>query len=170
MGITKQVASIPSYRPASSAGLTSCAKRITPTLTPYLTPILIQNSKCHEKQEHLGTNPEGHCGCNHRSPDRHYDYKLHGLRPALNSSPKGEDGRGLSAWAAAQSHSNRNLLITLRPQSPTRGCGFFCYTLEGKVTSFIMEYRVLRYKSLRRRGCGGCNPGHRAGRDACGRW
>ena len=83
MGITKQVASIPSYRPASSAGLTSCAKRITPTLTPYLTPILIQNSKCHEKQEHLGTDPEGHRSSHYGSPDRNYNYKLYGHGASL---------------------------------------------------------------------------------------
>ena len=94
MGITKQVASIPSYRPASSAGLTSCAKRITPTLTPYLTPILIQNSKCHEKQEHLGTDPEGHCGRDNGCSDCHYDHLLYGLWPNLKRKNPARDGRG----------------------------------------------------------------------------
>ena len=35
---TTKTVSIQSYRPASHAGLTPCAKRITPILTPSLTP------------------------------------------------------------------------------------------------------------------------------------
>ena len=35
MDNTKQVVCIPNYWPASFAGLTPCAKRITPYLTPY---------------------------------------------------------------------------------------------------------------------------------------
>ena len=33
----------------------------------------------HEKEQHLGTYPKGHCGCNHGCSDRHHNHELHRL-------------------------------------------------------------------------------------------
>ena len=40
--------------------------------------LTLNHLKYHEKQKHLGSHPEGHRRCHHRSPDRHHNHELHG--------------------------------------------------------------------------------------------
>ena len=46
--------------------------------------LTLNHLKCYEKQKHLGSHPEGHRRCHHRSPDRNNYDLVHGPRAVLN--------------------------------------------------------------------------------------